>query len=278
MKPEPTHKGPAAPTSSEARLGLRDRKKAQTRRKLAEATVEIMLEHGVDFATITAICERAEVSQRTFHNYFPHREAAVVHFLENMLRWFCEEVGSTQKGLAPLDLAESLAKRFYMNPEQPLYSMAALGRLVGVIHSLDIDELRDQVQQDSEECFSPSVRFIAPLVDAFCNYFEDRIDRFTATMLVNTMLAICHTVWELQQDPALSRDRSAEAMLSRDRSPEAMLSRDRSPEAMLSRDRSPEAMLSRDRSPEAMLSRSFTLLRQGFSFTDAPSVPHSPPH
>lgn len=238
MKPEPTHKGPAAPTSSEACLGLRDRKKAQTRRKLAEATVEIMLEHGVDFATITAICERAEVSQRTFHNYFPHREAAVVHFLENMLRWFCEEVGSTQKGLAPLDLAESLAKRFFTNPEQPLYSMSALGRLVGVIHSLDIDELRDQVQQDSEECFSPSVRFIAPLVDAFCGYYENRIDRFTATMLVNTMLAICHTVWELQQDPALSRDRSAEAMLS----------------------------------------RSFTLLRQGFSFADAPSVPHSPPH
>ncbi|GAA1810154.1 TetR family transcriptional regulator [Planosporangium flavigriseum] len=58
--------------------GLRERKKAATRAALSHAAWTLMLEHGLDAATPEAIAEAAEVSARTFRNYFASREEAIV--------------------------------------------------------------------------------------------------------------------------------------------------------------------------------------------------------
>lgn len=211
---------PVAHVAAEG-LSLRDRKKAETRYSIAHATVEAILDQGVELATITTICERAGVSQRTFHNYFPHREAAVWHYLQTLLGWLCEAVKVTEPGLEPLDLAESLAKRFYNNPENPLLSMSALGRLVSVLHGLDLGILEELINQDvqanaaeeSPRDWSPGERFTLPLVESIRGYYGSRIDFFTATMLMHTLLMVCHSVWELSQDQLLSGGRPAEAMI-----------------------------------------------------------------
>lgn len=52
-------------------LGLRQRKRAQTADAIHVAAAELALERGLDSATIEAITERADVSTRTFFNYFP---------------------------------------------------------------------------------------------------------------------------------------------------------------------------------------------------------------
>ncbi|HJE91960.1 MAG TPA: TetR family transcriptional regulator, partial [Dietzia timorensis] len=48
---------------------LRERKKSETRRRLAVAAVELLAEEGEEGVTIAAIADRAGVSTRTFHNY-----------------------------------------------------------------------------------------------------------------------------------------------------------------------------------------------------------------
>ena len=67
---------------------LRERKKSETRRRLAVAAVELLAEEGEEGVTIAAIADRADVSTRTFHNYFQKREDAFFHFIEVITsRW-----------------------------------------------------------------------------------------------------------------------------------------------------------------------------------------------
>lgn len=56
-------------------LGLRERKKAATRRRIAEAALALIRERGYDGATIDEIVARVDVSQPTFYKYYPSKDA-----------------------------------------------------------------------------------------------------------------------------------------------------------------------------------------------------------
>ncbi|RFA16103.1 hypothetical protein B7R22_04380 [Subtercola boreus] len=59
-------------------LGLRDRKRIETRARLELAAVTLALRDGLAPATVDAISEEAGVSPRTFFNYFDSKEDAVL--------------------------------------------------------------------------------------------------------------------------------------------------------------------------------------------------------
>src|ERR1700712_3503164 len=59
-------------------MGLRERKRADTRERLETAAVELALRDGIEHATVEAICDAADVSNRTFFNYFDSKEDAIV--------------------------------------------------------------------------------------------------------------------------------------------------------------------------------------------------------
>nr|WP_281352422.1 TetR/AcrR family transcriptional regulator [Phytoactinopolyspora alkaliphila] len=60
---------------------MRERKKAATRRALGEAAIKLAMEHGVAHVTAESIGALADVSPRTFHNYFSSKEEAIVSVL-----------------------------------------------------------------------------------------------------------------------------------------------------------------------------------------------------
>ncbi|MEU1402192.1 TetR family transcriptional regulator [Streptomyces sp. NPDC005728] len=58
-------------------MGRRERKKAATRQALADAALELFLEHGYDKVSIRDIAEAADVSTTTLFKHFPSKEALV---------------------------------------------------------------------------------------------------------------------------------------------------------------------------------------------------------
>jgi len=61
-----------------AELGLRERKRLATRRAIQLAALRLVKSRGLDAVTIDDISHDADVSPRTFFNYFVSKEAALV--------------------------------------------------------------------------------------------------------------------------------------------------------------------------------------------------------
>ena len=63
--------------------GLRYRKKLKARLSVERAALELVIERGYDGVTVEDICARAEISKKTFFNYFPSKAAAIMGRLDS---------------------------------------------------------------------------------------------------------------------------------------------------------------------------------------------------
>jgi AcrR family transcriptional regulator len=82
--------------------GLRERKKLDTYRAIAHAARQLVQQRGLDAVTVDQIAEAAGISTRTFFNYFPCKEDAVVGIDPAILTDLADEVRRRPTGEEPI--------------------------------------------------------------------------------------------------------------------------------------------------------------------------------
>jgi AcrR family transcriptional regulator len=85
-----------------AATGLRERKKTETRRAIAETALRLATEHGPDHITVEAIAAAADVSPRTVFNHFGTKDEAILGIDAERRAELVREVGLRPAAESPL--------------------------------------------------------------------------------------------------------------------------------------------------------------------------------
>lgn len=97
-------------------MGLREQKKEQTRRRIAEVAWRMFAEHGFDRVTVTRIAWQAKVAPATVFNYFPAKEDLFYGPLEAFGQRLVDAVDAREPGESVLTAFE----RFLLGANEAL--------------------------------------------------------------------------------------------------------------------------------------------------------------
>ncbi|SEQ53544.1 TetR/AcrR family transcriptional regulator [Microlunatus flavus] len=81
--------------------GLRNRKKAQTRERLADVAAGLFAERGYDGVSVLDVARAADVSDQTVYNYFPAKHDLVLDRAEEIRRRYDRTVRERPEGTTP---------------------------------------------------------------------------------------------------------------------------------------------------------------------------------
>ncbi|MEV5536386.1 TetR family transcriptional regulator [Saccharopolyspora shandongensis] len=166
----------ASSADAEQACGLRERKKRATRQALQQAAVRLFLDRGMDAVTIEDICARAEVSPRTFFNYFTAKE-------EVLVPWDPESVAST-------------ARRILAQPAErsPLrVAHVALGEAIDAAMAAPIWRDQARLLRDHPEALRRIVLASRALEAALADGLAQRLGRDRADRYVRLLAATAIT-------------------------------------------------------------------------------------
>ncbi|WP_022706510.1 TetR family transcriptional regulator [Paracoccus zeaxanthinifaciens] len=76
---------------------LRDRRRRQTAREIQTTALKLVMEQGLHAVTTDAIAHKAGISTRTFFNYFPNKQAALVGPLPVLEPEDCAFIATSQE-------------------------------------------------------------------------------------------------------------------------------------------------------------------------------------
>jgi AcrR family transcriptional regulator len=81
--------------------GLRDLKKARTRRLIADTAARLFAERGYERVAVSDVAREAEVAEQTVYNYFPTKEQLVTDRELQVQDQLCDLIRSRPPGVTP---------------------------------------------------------------------------------------------------------------------------------------------------------------------------------
>jgi AcrR family transcriptional regulator len=130
-------------------VGLRERKKRQTRQYISDVATGLFLERGFDAVTVAEIADAADVSVNTVYNYFPAKEDLFLDrskgVVDRLARWVRgRETGESAAAAVLRELRDELTA---VSPRLGL--MEGYDRFMRVIH--DAPALRSRLWAIGQE-------------------------------------------------------------------------------------------------------------------------------
>ena len=113
-------------------LGLRERKKQQTRQLIAETARDLFMERGFEQVTVAQIARAADVAEQTVYNYFPTKEDLVYWRLESFEQELLAAIRDRAPGVPVLEAFWQwmLRPRGLMDEEPVSETLAAMARVI----------------------------------------------------------------------------------------------------------------------------------------------------
>ena len=90
-------------------VGLRERKKARTRRVIADAAARLFAERGYEQVAVSDVAREAEVSEQTVYNYFQTKEQLVTDLHPYFQEELDRRIRTRARGTSPAAAVRELA-------------------------------------------------------------------------------------------------------------------------------------------------------------------------
>jgi len=92
-----------------AEIGLRERKKARTRRVIADTAARLFAERGYEQVAVSDVAREAEVSEQTVYNYFQTKEQLVIDLDQQVQDELARLIRTRPPGTTPAAAIRELA-------------------------------------------------------------------------------------------------------------------------------------------------------------------------
>ena len=120
--------------------GLRERKKVATRRAIRMHALELFAAKGYSGVTVEDIAEAADVSPRTFFNYFPSKEAVIFGTEPETIESLRRQLVEAPASLDPLQaLSDVLSKRVSSMADEVGQLGCAPAEIMGLLKEAAVD-------------------------------------------------------------------------------------------------------------------------------------------
>ncbi len=180
-----------------AGMGLRERKKRQTRQAITDAAMSLFAQRGFDAVTVTDVARAASVSVQTVFNYFPAKEDLFFHGTSGR---FGQDLAEVIRGCQPGE------------PLSGALRAVALGYFDRALESGEFEyiETTARLIEDSPALQArqraDAAAFAAAMAAAIAEHEGAAATDIEPLLLANTGVAVYQTVFEI----ALRRVRSGQ--------------------------------------------------------------------
>ncbi|MDQ0117743.1 AcrR family transcriptional regulator [Pseudarthrobacter defluvii] len=200
-------------TDSATSDGLRERKRAATRSAITSAARTLTAERGLNGYTVEEVCEAAGISRRTFFNYFPTKEDAIIgHADDDIPSDIIEEfvaggAGSPAGQISPtlfrdlVTLSLRLAEDMSASEEDTRQLIGVVRkepqlilRIIGVTEQREAQFARDVARREGVAADHPVVQMAVVLLSTIARkssmaYFSDGNTRSYPDLLLENISA-----------------------------------------------------------------------------------------
>jgi len=100
---------PPLPTADDAAAeGARERKRRETRHRIAETALRLFLAHGFEGTTLDVIAAESDISRRTFFSYFKSKDDILLFWQDVHWRAIYDDLLKTSPDVPPLDAVRDI--------------------------------------------------------------------------------------------------------------------------------------------------------------------------